>query len=128
MFVRMDRHARAIAATLGLILAGAWVVGWSTGASSWLVWTDLLVACATLGGLGPAATEEVSGIATWPFAGLLLFATWMFGLSFGATPWLTWLNFGLSCAFLLLTVVYIVASRGPLQFHYRLHHRHLRHA
>jgi hypothetical protein len=125
----MDRHARATAALLGVILASAWMVGWETGASAWLVWTDLFVACVALGGLGPAATEELSGIATWPFAGLLLFGAWWFGLRFGATSWLNWLNLGVSCAFLLLTVGYTLASNAiiHLHFHHALHHRRLGH-
>ncbi len=108
---------------LGLVLAGAWMVGWQTGATGWLVWTDLLVACVALGGIVPATTEELSGIATWPFAGLLLFALWLLGSRFGATSWLTWLNLGVSCAFLLLTAGYIFASSGAVHLHHRPHHR-----
>ncbi len=119
----MERRAREFAGLLGLVLGLAWVVGWYRGASSWLVWTDLLVAIVVLAGLGPAMLQESPGIATWPFAGLLLFAAWLFGLSFGATPWLTWLNLGVSCAFLLLTIGFTLASSHVTLFHrHRLGH------
>lgn len=97
-------------------MAVAWGFGWHTGATSWLVWTDLAAAVVILAGLGPAATEELSGMATWPFAGLILVAAWMFGLALHATPWLTWLNLALGCAFLLLTVGFTLASRDGIVF------------
>ncbi len=120
----VERQARRFAGLLGTGLAFLWAVGWSTGATGWLVWTDLAAALVTFGGLGPASIEDFPGVATWPCVGLVLVAAWLFGLALHATPWLLWLNFALGCAYVILTGAYLVATTGLVP----MHHRHSRHA
>jgi hypothetical protein len=118
----MEKRARGVAALLGLALAVAWMFGWGYGASGWMVWTDFAAAVVIFAGLGPAAMDDEPGVATWPLVGLVLMAVWMFGLAVGATAWLTWLSFGLGCAFLLLTIGFTLASGDVVLA--LLHRRH----
>jgi hypothetical protein len=117
----MARRSRGIAALLGVVLVVAWAFGWAGGASRWLVWTNLGAAVVVFAGLGPASIDDAQGFGTWPFVGLALFAAWMFGLAVGATTWLTWLNFAVACAFLILSFALVAANTDTYR-HFRQRH------
>jgi hypothetical protein len=115
----MERRALGAAALLGVGLAFVWF--WALGHShtSWLNWTVAATSFVTLAGLVPATMDTIAGIATWPLAGSVLLAAWLFGLATGAAPWLAWACFAFGCAFVGLTFAYTIKSS-----HLGLLHRH----
>jgi hypothetical protein len=119
----MGKRARGLAALLGSGLATVWMFAVGYGHSGWLSWAMLACAAIAFAGIGPAATEEMSGISTWPFVGVVLLATWLFALAVGATSWLAWSSFAFGCAFVILSIVFTVKS-SHLELLHR--HRHLR--
>jgi hypothetical protein len=109
-FEIVNKKAIGVAALLGSGLALTWMFGLGHHATSWLNWTVCASAIVALGGLGPAATTEMSGIATWPLLAMVLLAAWLFGLAANATAWLTWLSFLFGCGFLILSIAFTMAS------------------
>ena len=118
----MEKRARGVAALLGSGLAVVWMFAVGYGHSGWLSWTVLAAAFVALAGLGPATMDTLAGVATWPFVGVVLISAWLFALAVGATPWIAWSSFLFGCAFVILSVVFTMASSHLALFG---HHHHL---
>ncbi len=110
----MEKRMGWIAALLAVALLTAWMFAVGYNESNWLSWVDLAVGIIVLGGLGSTTSFEMQGTATWPIAGFVLLGLWLFALAAGSPIWLTWLTFGIGCAYLLLTAGWLVgAAEGP---------------
>jgi len=108
---------RLVAAGLGSLLAIAWVVGMSLGATSWLTW---MMALTGLGCFGSVALvpEERSGFAAaanLAFLSMILGGCWIVALATRATSWLAWSSFVAALLLVLAaltTVTEAVFDRG----------------
>jgi asparagine N-glycosylation enzyme membrane subunit Stt3 len=106
----MEKRAGEVAALLAAALVTAWMFAVGYNESGWLSWLDLAAGIVVLGGLATTRNRELQGTATWPLAGVLLLALWLFALATGAPRWLTWLNFAVGCGFVVTTVGWLIAS------------------
>lgn len=107
---------RVFAALLGVTLVVVWVLGLIYHAPRWLVWSDAGVAFITLAGLAAEGSSGMEGVVTWPFAGVGLWVVWLFARVTRAPGWITWLNFGLGCAFVIITVTLFLPRVNPTHF------------
>ena len=95
---------RLAAAALGTLVLTIWALGISYGAPEWLVWGNFTVGVAVLATLGMLRTRDFVGFATWPFAGMVLVALWLFGLHDRGAHTFAWMDLLLGAGMLAMTV------------------------
>lgn len=117
----MEKRIAGIAALLAITLITAWMFAVGYQEANWLAWLDLGVGIVVLGGAGTMATSDLQGTTTWPVAGFLLVALWLFAMATGGPRWLTWLTFGVGLAYVLLTAGWLIGSAEEPHFRHHAH-------
>ena len=101
---------RLAAAALGTLVLTIWALGVSYGAPEWLVWGNFTVGVAVVGSLGTLRTRDFVGFATWPFAGMMLVAMWLFGLHGRGAHTFAWLDLVLGAGMLAMTIAELTSG------------------
>ena len=101
---------RLAAAALGTLVLTIWALGLSYGAPEWLVWGNFTVGVAVVATLGTLRTRDFVGFATWPFAGMVLVALWLFGLHGRGDHTFAWLDLLLGAGMLAITIAELTSG------------------
>jgi hypothetical protein len=95
---------RLAAAALGTLVLTVWALGVSYGAPEWLIWGNFTIGTIVIVTLGTLRTSDFVGFATWPMAGMVLVAMWLFGLHARGSHVFAWLDLVLGAGLWSITI------------------------